>query len=80
MNGFHLVRVRCGHDLRLHSHATCYSSSMSAPVVYQIITALSIIMGRDGTNDGKRIDRSFNRFTAPFHSLARSKTYSAIGL
>jgi hypothetical protein len=27
---------------------------MSAPVVYQIITALNIIMGRDGTNDGKR--------------------------
>jgi hypothetical protein len=28
---------------------------MSAPVVYQIITALNIIMGRDGTNDGKRL-------------------------
>jgi len=25
---------------------------MSAPVVYQIISALNIIMGRDGTNDG----------------------------
>jgi hypothetical protein len=28
---------------------------MSAPIVYQIITALNIIMGRDGTNDGKGV-------------------------
>jgi serine palmitoyltransferase len=40
--------------IRIHTHSGCYSSSMSAPVVYQIISALSIIMGRDGTNDGKR--------------------------
>jgi hypothetical protein len=29
---------------------------MSAPIVYQIISALSIIMGRDGTNDGKKLE------------------------
>jgi hypothetical protein len=27
---------------------------MSPPIVYQIISALNIIMGRDGTNDGRR--------------------------
>jgi len=37
----------------VHSHSGCYSSSMSAPIVHQIISALSIIMGRDGTNNGK---------------------------
>ncbi len=26
---------------------------MSAPIVHQIISALNIIMGRDGTNNGK---------------------------
>lgn len=40
--------------IRIQSHSTCYSSSMSAPVVYQIMTALKIIMGRDGTNDGQK--------------------------
>lgn len=40
--------------IRVHSHSTCYSSSMSAPVVHQIITALNIIMGRDGTDNGRK--------------------------
>lgn len=40
--------------IRVYSHSTCYSSSMSAPVAFQIITALKIIMGSDGTNDGQR--------------------------
>ncbi|CAF3789061.1 unnamed protein product [Adineta steineri] len=40
--------------IRVYSHAACYSTSMSAPVCYQIISALSIIMGRDGTNDGQQ--------------------------
>jgi len=33
---------------------------MSAPVVYQIISALNIIMGRDGTNDGMIFDLKIN--------------------
>ncbi|CAF0762291.1 unnamed protein product [Rotaria sordida] len=40
--------------IRIYSHSACYSSSMSAPVVLQIISALNIIMGRDGTNDGQK--------------------------
>ncbi|CAF4264725.1 unnamed protein product, partial [Rotaria sordida] len=39
--------------IRVHSHSACYSSSMSAPIVYQIISALNIITGRDGTDNGK---------------------------
>ncbi|CAF2151067.1 unnamed protein product [Rotaria magnacalcarata] len=40
--------------IRVYSHSACYSSSMSAPIVQQIISALNIIMGRDGTNDGQK--------------------------
>ncbi|CAF3971204.1 unnamed protein product [Rotaria sp. Silwood2] len=40
--------------IRIYTHSGCYSTSMSAPVVYQITSALNIIMGRDGTNDGQK--------------------------
>ncbi|CAF3459126.1 unnamed protein product [Rotaria socialis] len=40
--------------IRIYTHSGCYSASMSAPIVFQIISALSIIMGRDGTNDGQK--------------------------
>ncbi|CAF3955803.1 unnamed protein product [Rotaria sp. Silwood1] len=40
--------------IRVHSHYACYSSSMLAPIVYQIISALNIIMGRDGTDNGQK--------------------------
>ncbi len=50
---FVVVNIKALIDhIRVHSHSACYSPSMSAPVVYQIISALNIIMGRDGTNDG----------------------------
>ncbi|CAO3614070.1 unnamed protein product [Cunninghamella blakesleeana] len=38
--------------LRLNNHAFLYAETISIPVVQQIITALSIIKGEDGTNDG----------------------------
>lgn len=38
--------------LRAQSHATTYAGSMPGPVAQQIISSMSIIMGRDGTNDG----------------------------
>lgn len=39
--------------LRVNSHAHCYASSMSPPVAQQIISSMRIIMGEDGTSDGK---------------------------
>lgn len=43
--------------LRVNSHAHCYASSMSPAVAQQIITSMQIMMGLDGTVDGKkRID------------------------
>lgn len=44
--------------LRANSHAHCYATSMSAPVAQQILTSMKIIMGRDGTNEGRiRVDQ-----------------------
>lgn len=39
--------------IRAESHAACYASSMSSPVAQQIITSMRIIMGEDGTNEGR---------------------------
>ncbi|XP_037048795.1 serine palmitoyltransferase 2-like [Bradysia coprophila] len=40
--------------LRQNSHAHCYASSMSPPVAQQILTAMKIVMGLDGTDEGQR--------------------------
>ncbi|XP_063699304.1 serine palmitoyltransferase 2 [Culicoides brevitarsis] len=40
--------------LRANSHANCYATSMSPPVTQQILTSMKIIMGLDGTDEGKR--------------------------
>ncbi|CAF3707292.1 unnamed protein product [Rotaria sordida] len=47
--------------IRIHSHSTCYSSSMSAPIAYQIISALNIITSRDGTDGGQKRIRQLAR-------------------
>lgn len=39
--------------LKINSHSHCYATSMSAPVTQQIITSMKIIMGLDGTDEGK---------------------------
>ncbi|CAB0003214.1 unnamed protein product [Nesidiocoris tenuis] len=44
--------------IRANSHAACYASAMSPPVAQQIISSMTIIMGRDGTKEGlKRISQ-----------------------
>ena len=40
--------------IKTHSHAHSYATSMSAPVTAQIKKTLEIIMGLDGTDEGKR--------------------------
>uniref|UniRef100_H0WYC6 serine C-palmitoyltransferase n=1 Tax=Otolemur garnettii TaxID=30611 RepID=H0WYC6_OTOGA len=39
--------------LRTHSHSAVYATSLSPPVVEQIITSMKCIMGQDGTSLGK---------------------------
>ncbi|KAL0969845.1 hypothetical protein UPYG_G00233110 [Umbra pygmaea] len=44
--------------LRVHSHSAVYATSMSPPVVKQIITSMKCIMGEDGTTLGRdRVQR-----------------------
>jgi serine palmitoyltransferase len=40
--------------IRCRSHSACYATSMAAPIAQQIITSMRIIMGLDGTKEGKR--------------------------
>ncbi|XP_045170567.2 serine palmitoyltransferase 2-like [Mercenaria mercenaria] len=40
--------------LMLSSHSSVYSPSMPPPVAQQVISSMKIIMGLDGTNEGKR--------------------------
>lgn len=39
--------------LRKTSYGATYATAMSAPVAQMIISTMRIIMGEDGTNDGK---------------------------
>ncbi len=39
--------------LRTHSHSAIYATSMSLPVVEQIITSMKCITGKDGTTIGE---------------------------
>jgi serine palmitoyltransferase len=40
--------------IKTHSHASCYATSMSAPVCLQIQRTIEIIWGLDGSGEGKR--------------------------
>uniref|UniRef100_A0A6J0TVB9 Serine palmitoyltransferase 2 n=1 Tax=Pogona vitticeps TaxID=103695 RepID=A0A6J0TVB9_9SAUR len=39
--------------LRVHSHSAVYATSLSPPIVQQIVTTMKCIMGEDGTTLGK---------------------------
>lgn len=41
--------------LRTHSHSAVYATSLSPPVVEQIVTSMKCIMGQDGTTLGKSL-------------------------
>ncbi|TPX31638.1 hypothetical protein SmJEL517_g05055 [Synchytrium microbalum] len=40
--------------VRMASHSAVYAESVSVPVLQQIYTSMKIIMGEDGTDDGRR--------------------------
>lgn len=52
--GYIAGNKRLINHLRLHSHASVYSCTMSPPVTQQIISSMRIIMGKDGTDEGKK--------------------------
>ncbi|XP_062378428.1 serine palmitoyltransferase 2 isoform X2 [Sardina pilchardus] len=52
--------------LRTHSHSAVYATSMSPPVVEQIITSMKCIMGEDGTTIGRERVKQLAENTAYF--------------
>ncbi|XP_052275976.1 serine palmitoyltransferase 2-like [Dreissena polymorpha] len=40
--------------LRVNSHVSVYAPTMPPPIAQQVITSMTIIMGKDGTNEGKK--------------------------
>ncbi|XP_038606360.1 serine palmitoyltransferase 2 isoform X2 [Tachyglossus aculeatus] len=52
--------------LRTHSHSAVYATSLSPPVVEQIITSMKCIMGEDGTNFGKECVQQLAENTSAF--------------
>ncbi|XP_073989283.1 serine palmitoyltransferase long chain base subunit [Rhodnius prolixus] len=59
--------------LREYSHAEYYASTMSQPVAQQILTSMSIIMGKDGTREGvqriARLKKNTRYFRKKLHQL-----------
>ncbi|GAB6031791.1 serine palmitoyltransferase, long chain base subunit [Chamberlinius hualienensis] len=57
--------------LRIRSHSSCYAASMSAPIAQQIINSMKILMGEDGTLEGKKRLKSLARNTRYFRRRLR---------
>lgn len=52
--------------IRIYGHAHTYATAMSPPVTQQIITAMRIIAGEDGTDIGKNRIKQLARNTRYF--------------
>ncbi|XP_045124687.1 serine palmitoyltransferase 2-like isoform X1 [Portunus trituberculatus] len=65
--------------LRVNSHAQSYAVSMSPPVAQQIITSMSIIMGKDGSNEGRRRIQQLARNVKYFRQRLRQMGFIVYG-
>ncbi|XP_064091846.1 serine palmitoyltransferase 2-like isoform X1 [Macrobrachium nipponense] len=65
--------------LRVNSHAQMYAVSMSPPVVQQIITSMSTIMGKNGNDDGRRRIQQLSRNVKYFRQRLRQKGFIVYG-
>ena len=65
--------------MRMQSHSNIYAMSISPPVCAQIIASMKIIMGRDGTNDGKNRIRQLAENTFFFRSELRRMGFIIYG-
>jgi serine palmitoyltransferase len=53
LNNFSTALQELIRYMKLASPAHMYATSMSTPAVQQVISALEVILGKDGTNRGK---------------------------
>ncbi|XP_045620042.2 serine palmitoyltransferase 2 isoform X1 [Procambarus clarkii] len=65
--------------LRVTSHAQVYASSMPPPVAQQIITSMTIIMGKDGTSEGRRRIQQLSRNVKYFRQRLRQMGFIVYG-
>ncbi|KAK8735697.1 hypothetical protein OTU49_005272, partial [Cherax quadricarinatus] len=65
--------------LRVTSHAQVYASSMPAPVAQQIITSMTIIMGKDGSSEGRRRIQQLSRNVKYFRQRLRQMGFIVYG-
>ncbi|XP_050737145.1 serine palmitoyltransferase 2-like isoform X3 [Eriocheir sinensis] len=65
--------------LRVYSHAQSYAASMPPPVAQQIITSMSIIMGKDGTGEGRRRIQQLARNVKYFRQRLRQMGFIVYG-
>lgn len=65
--------------LRSHSHSAVYATSMSPPVVEQVITSMKCIMGEDGTTIGCERIRQLAENTAYFRKRLQEMGFIIYG-
>ncbi|XP_018019384.1 serine palmitoyltransferase 2 isoform X2 [Hyalella azteca] len=65
--------------LRMSSDAQHYASAMAPAVAQQIITSMSIIMGKDGTDEGQRRLRALKRNIAYFRKHMENRGFLLFG-
>lgn len=65
--------------LRVHSDAQNYAASMAAPVAQQIITSLRQIMGKDGSDEGRRRIQQLARNARYFYKRLKQMGFIVYG-
>ncbi|KAK2561802.1 Serine palmitoyltransferase 2 [Acropora cervicornis] len=65
--------------IRGRSHSAVYASSMSPPVAMQIMSAMKIIMGEDGTDEGKKRLATFAENNKYFRRRSREMGLLVLG-
>ncbi|KFM79837.1 Serine palmitoyltransferase 2, partial [Stegodyphus mimosarum] len=65
--------------LRMNCHSFMCATSMSAPIVEQILMAMQIIMGKDGTDDGMKRIQQLRRNTHYFRKKLKQKGFIIYG-
>ncbi|XP_065183456.1 serine palmitoyltransferase 2-like [Sycon ciliatum] len=65
--------------LRKNSHSGVYASSMSVPVIQQVLSSMRIIMGEDGTNEGQKRLNSLAENTLYFRKRLKEMGFIIYG-
>ncbi|TPX37676.1 hypothetical protein SmJEL517_g00717 [Synchytrium microbalum] len=65
--------------IRLYNHSSIFAESMSIPVLQQIYTSMTIIMGEDGTSDGRRRIEHLAKLTRRFRDGLKGHGFLVMG-